>query len=74
MDLFVNIVYWILFLLWWFLVLKYRRQIKNFSGDFVWAERYLWRWSTYLVLILAWCAMIFLWALMPFWWINVLIK
>lgn len=70
MDTFVNIFYWILLFTWGFLVLKYRRQIKSFSGDFVWAETYLWRWTTYLIIIIIWCFLIFLWALYPFWWID----
>ncbi|ATU05099.1 hypothetical protein BKN14_01425 [Candidatus Gracilibacteria bacterium HOT-871] len=66
LDNLINIFYGILFITGGCLVLKYRRQIKNFAGDFVWAETYLGRGTTYLVLIIIGCGLIFIGALMPF--------
>lgn len=66
--------YSILFLVGWFLILKYRKQIKHFSWSFAWAETYLWRGSTYLVIIAVWCAMVFLWVIFPFWWLDLIFK
>ena len=73
-DNLINIFYGILFITGWCLVLKYRKQIKNFAWDFVWAERYLWRGSTYFVLVIIGCWLIFIWALMPFWWPEILFR
>ncbi len=66
MNFFVNLFYSILLLWSWILVLKYRRNIKWWTGNFYWAEHYLWRWSTYLVIIMLWLLLIFLWILYPF--------
>lgn len=69
-----NILYWIFFLVSGFLILKYRRQIRQFSGKFAWAEIYLWRWWTYLVILVAWLLLIFLWAVFPFWWMDIILR
>jgi len=36
----------------WFAILKYRKVVHGWTGNWVWAERYLWRWGTYTALIL----------------------
>ncbi|RAL56609.1 hypothetical protein BLD25_03025 [Candidatus Gracilibacteria bacterium GN02-872] len=48
------------------LILKFRRQIKNVTGDFVWAETRLGRGSTYFVIILIGCALLFFGVIYPF--------
>lgn len=69
----LDIFYWILLIAWGSLLLKYRRNVKSWTGNFVWAERYLWNGWTYLVLILIGLFMIFWWILMPFWWLELLV-
>ena len=66
MDILIDIIYAILFIAWWIWLIKYRRNVKWWTGNFVWAERYIWNWGTYFVLILAGLFMIFLWVLYPF--------
>lgn len=74
MDFLANLIYWILFFSTWFLILKYRWKIKDFVGNFVWAESLLWRGSTYLIIILVWCLAIFIWTAFPFWVMDFLFK
>lgn len=66
----INIIYWILFIAWWVALIKYRKTVKSWTWNFYWAERYIWNWGTYLVLILTWWIMIFLWVLSPFGWLE----
>lgn len=74
MDLLAKILNWIIITSIWILILYYRRQIKNFIWDFAWAEAYLWRWTSYLILILVWCFMIFFWVVYAFWWLDFLFE
>jgi len=67
---FVSIFYAIIFVIAWILVVKYRRTVKSWTGNFMWAERYLWTGSTYLVIILAWLFLVFLGLSFPFWWLD----
>ncbi len=68
----IKLIYAILLITWGVYIIKYRRIVKSWTGNFVWAEHYLWRWSTYFVIILIWLFMIFLWALYPFWGLELL--
>lgn len=72
MDVFVDIFYAILFIGIWVLILKYRRLVKSWTGNFYWAEKYIWRWWTYFILILMALFLIFLWILYPFWWMELI--
>ncbi len=70
MEFIIKMIYWIMLFAWGFFVLKYRMKVKDFSGNFVWAETYIWRWGTYLVIIAIWCLMMFLGILLPFWFLD----
>jgi len=70
----IKIIYAILFILMWAGIIKYRRTVKSWTWNFYWAEKYIWNWWTYLVLILAWMLLIFYWTIYPFWWIDLLLK
>lgn len=72
MEILVDIIYSILLMVWGFFLIKYRRNVKSWTGNFMWAERYIWSGWTYLVLILTWLFMIFLGVLYPFWWLELL--
>ena len=37
----------------WFAILKYRKIVHGWTGNWVWAEKYLGRWWTYTALVLA---------------------
>ena len=71
-DVLWNIFMWIVIFMAGVLILKFRRQIKNVTWDFVWAETRLWRWSTYFVIILIWCALLFFGVIYPFWWLDLI--
>lgn len=68
----VKIFYAILLIVIWASLIKYRRIVKSWTWNFVWAERYLWSWWTYFVLVLVWLLMIFLWVLYPFGWLGLI--
>ncbi len=57
----------------WIVMLKYKKQVKSFTWNFYWAEKYLWSWWTYLVIIWIWLFLIFLWLMQPFGWIQALL-
>jgi hypothetical protein len=67
MEFIVKIFYWAIFVWLGFLMLKYRRVVKSWTWNFVWAERYLWNWWTNLVLVLLALALMFFGAMYPFW-------
>lgn len=59
------------FLMWLgFLILKYRKFVKDWTGNFYWAEKYLGSGGTMIVLIAIALLLIFLWASIPFWWLD----
>jgi hypothetical protein len=62
----INIIYSILLIIGWVAILKYRKIIKSWTGNFYWAEKYIGNWWTYLVLIAIGMAMIFYWIRYPF--------
>ncbi len=68
----VKLFYAVLLVWMGYLILKYRRTVKSWTGNFVWAERYLWNGGTYLVLIFIGCFLIILWILYPFWWLSLI--
>lgn len=67
MDVVVDIFYAIFFFSIGFLLIKYRRNVKSWTWNFVWAERYLWHGGTYFVMLLLGCFLMVLWVLYPFW-------
>ena len=72
MDIIVDLFYAVMFFGMWFGIIKYRRIVKSWTGNFVWAEQYIWRWGTYFVMLLFWLFLMFLWVLWPFWWLELL--
>lgn len=72
MEFLIKIFYAILLFWIWFSIIKYRKIVKSWSGNFVWAEQTLWRGSTYLIIIILWLFLMLLWVLWPFWWLEVL--
>lgn len=72
MDLLVDLFYAITFFWMWFGIVKYRRIVKTWTWNFVWAEQKIWRWSTYVILMLFWIAMMFFWVIYPFWGLEML--
>ena len=69
---FIKIFYAIILIWIGILLLKYRKIVKSWTWNFVWAEKYLWTWWTYLVIIIIWLFLIFIWVLYPFWWLELL--
>lgn len=67
----IKLIYSILFVSMWVSILKYRRIVKSWTWNFYWAEKYIWRWWTYFVIILAWIALILFWVTYPFGWLEV---
>ena len=72
MSIILDIIYAILLITSGMWLIKYRRNVKWWTGNFVWAERYIWNWGTYFVMIIVWLFMIFLWILYPFGWLDLL--
>ena len=70
----VKIIYSILMITWWLGIIKYRKIVKSWTWSFSWAERNIWSGWTYLIIILIWMALIFYWAIYPFWWSQVLLE
>jgi hypothetical protein len=70
MQLFIDLLYAILLIMWGFYLIKYRRNVKSWTGNFAWAEKYIWSGGTYIIMILIGLFMIFLWVLYPFWWME----
>ncbi len=64
---FIKILYSLVLVWSWVLLLKYRRVIRSWTWTFMWAEKYIWNWWTYIVIMLMWLALIFVWVLYPFW-------
>lgn len=71
-DFLIDIFYAIMFVLWWMALIKYRRNVKSWTGNWMWAEKYIGNGGTYAVLILTGLFMIFLWVLYPFGWMDVI--
>ncbi len=73
MDIIVDIFFAVLLISMWTVLLKYRKVVRSWTWNFVWAEKYLWNWWTYLVLILLGCFFIIWWFLYPFWGLEMMI-
>lgn len=58
----------------WYVLVKYRRQVKWWTGEFYWAEKHLWRGGTYLVIILTGIWFMFYGWIHPFWGLEILFK
>ncbi len=72
MEIIIDIFYAIVLFAAGFSLIKYRRIIKSWTGNFVWAERYLGSGGTYFVLILVWCFFMIWGVLYPFWWLELM--
>ncbi len=68
----IDIFYAICLIAMWVVILKYRKVVRTWTGTFYWAERSIWRWWTYLIIMLIWVLLIFLWVIYPFWWVDLL--
>jgi hypothetical protein len=68
----IKIIYGIAFIATWYSLIRYRRVVKWWTGNFVWAEQYLWSGGTYTALIFIGLFLIFLWVLRPFGWLELL--
>lgn len=66
MEILVDIIYAISFIAWGYCLIKYRRNVKSWTWNFLWAEKYLGNGWTYIVMILIWLFMMFFWVLYPF--------
>lgn len=73
MELLVDLFYAVLLIVWGVSLIKYRRNVKSWTGNWLWAEKIIWSWGTYVVMILIWLFMIFLWVLYPFWGMDLIV-
>ena len=69
----IKIFYSIFFILMWMWIIKYRRNVKSWTGNFYLAEHYIGNGGTYMVLILCGLWFMFYWMIYPFWWMELLI-
>lgn len=67
MDFIIDIIYSILFITGWYALIKYRRNVKSWTGNFTWAEQYIGNGWTYVVLIICGLWMMFFGVMYPFW-------
>lgn len=66
----VKIFYWLIFLALWIAVLKYRKTVYEWTGKFLWAEKWIGSWWTVIVIILFGLLLIFLSVAYPMWLID----
>ncbi len=66
----IKLIYWIGLIALGFSIIKYRKAIKWWTGNWVWAEKYIGRWGTYFALLLFGLLLMFLWAMYPFGWLD----
>lgn len=71
---FVKIFYSILLITFGYLIIKYRKIVHSWTGNFVWAEKYLGTWGTYFVLIVFALFLVFIGVLYPFWGFELLLS
>jgi len=69
---FSKLFFVIFYICLWVLIIKFRKNIKSWTWNFYWAEKYLWNGWTYLVFMLFWLFLIFYWVIYPFWWLEFL--
>ncbi|MCP4522610.1 MAG: hypothetical protein GY828_00135 [Candidatus Gracilibacteria bacterium] len=70
----IKIIYAILLIAGGYAMIRYRRIVKSWTGNFYWAEKYIGNGGTYLVIIFIGLFMIFLGTLYPFGGIDILFK
>ncbi|MCD5380505.1 hypothetical protein LR004_01125 [Candidatus Gracilibacteria bacterium] len=63
---FVKLFYGILMIAMGAGIIKYRKQLKGWTGNWVWAEKYVGRGGTYFIMLLLGLGLIFLGVLYPF--------
>lgn len=73
MDLVIDVFYSFLFITGWMAMIKYRRNVKSWTGNWMWAEKVIGSWWTYVVMILIGLFMIFFGVIYPFWGMELLI-
>ncbi len=66
MIIIIKIFYGILLIIWGYSIIKYRRNVKSWTGNWLWAEKYIGNGGTYVVLILIGLALMFFGILYPF--------
>ncbi|MDD2907308.1 MAG: hypothetical protein PHH98_01575 [Candidatus Gracilibacteria bacterium] len=66
MDIIVKLFYSIFFIAIGAGIIKYRKQVHGWTGNFVWAEQYLGRGGTYIALLFIGLACIFYGVIYPF--------
>ncbi|MDP2091270.1 MAG: hypothetical protein Q8K30_06770 [Candidatus Gracilibacteria bacterium] len=62
----VKLIYSIFFITSGYYIIKYRKVVKSWTGNFYWAEHYLGNGGTYFVLLLIGLGLIFLGVTYPF--------
>ncbi|MDQ7023439.1 MAG: hypothetical protein Q9M97_08110 [Candidatus Gracilibacteria bacterium] len=62
----VDLVYAFLLFGMGFGIIKYRRIVKSWTGNFIWAEQYIGRGGTYFILMILGLFLMFLGVLQPF--------
>lgn len=73
MNILIDLFYSVILILSWILLIKYRRNVKSWTWNFYWAEKYIGSWWTYIILILSWLFFILWWVVYPFWWLEMLL-
>lgn len=62
----IDIFYAILLIVMGFCLIRYRRNVKSWTGNFAWAEHYIGSGGTYLIMVLFGMFLMFLGVLYPF--------
>lgn len=62
----LKILYGLFFIAIGWAIVKYRKVVKWWTGNIYFIEKYLWRWSTYFVIILVWLGIILYGVFYPF--------
>lgn len=70
----IKLFYSVLLILGWMWIIKYRRTLKWWTGNFYWAEHYIGSGWTYFALIIFGLLMIFYWVIYPMWGIEYLLS
>lgn len=71
---FIKIFYGILLFFAGLVIIKYRKIVYEWTGRFVWAEKYLGSGGTVVVITLIGLLLMFLWVTFPFWMYETLTK
>ncbi|MCH2188926.1 hypothetical protein MK079_03795 [Candidatus Gracilibacteria bacterium] len=69
----VKILYGILLAVGGYLIVRHRRVVKSWTGNFSWAEKYIGNGGTYFVINIIGIGMIFFGVIYPFGGIDVII-